>query len=332
MNRVLKLTVLIIVFGTQYGNCLDMPGLSRHFMPFWDNTDLYNLLDRTYFFPANRETDDPTVYMPLRKWDIIFTGVPFDNEDTDPLSVNVSRIIPGPINHIMVYMGKDSKGLAYAVELNIYDLLDPGGLEIVCLGSDYGILRDPLKAEVVDRTLMQTRWAMRFREQEYQKILDAEDVLLSRIDTDLLLGFPYQLEMEHSGSILDRNVYLVDDGFENGSSCSDYWTALFEEYAGICFKNVRLDAEAFEEYFNSDPEGMLAYAPPELSPFSFPITVRALLGMGYSAIDDEPHVFSCDGSQETGVVIPSLIIQSDLLEEIPYQDLGFSLPGFILQP
>jgi hypothetical protein len=49
-------------------------------------------------------------------------------------------------------------------------------------------------------------------------------------------------------------------------------------------------------------------------------------------VDDAPHVFSCDGTSETGVVMPSLLIQSDALEPIPGSYLPLRLPSIRIGP
>jgi len=63
-----------------------------------------------------------------------------------------------------------------------------------------------------------------------------------------------------------------------------------------------------------------------MSPFSFPVLVSQLLDMGFQIVPDEPHIDSCDGTEETGLVLPSLIMQSDQLEEI--DELGLPFPVF----
>jgi hypothetical protein len=96
-------------------------------------------------------------------------------------------------------------------------------------------------------------------------------------------------------------------------------------------KGVRMTAEELETYFLTDPEGQQAYAPPEISPFADPLTIASILKLGFYAVPDEPHVFSCDQSEESGLVIPARIMESPLLEEIPANHLPFRLPYFILE-
>lgn len=312
---------------------LDTAGLSMPFTPALAYEDIHSLRDAVYHFPANYTPREPTVYLPLKRWDIIFTGDHVNKPGELIDSENINRLIPGPFNHIMIYMGKDSRGLAYAIELNTGSFDDAeGGIRLVYLGSDYGVIRHPLFQYMQDRKLMDRRWAMRFRDDIRSQLEAASDVLLARLKSDLVLGFPYQLEFTHSGSLFDPEVRIVDDGFEGGAGCSDYWTTLFEEFAGVCMKGVRMTVEDLENYFLTDPEGQQAYAPPEISPFADPLTIATILGLGYYAVPDEPHVFSCDQSQESGLVIPALMMDSPMLEEIPAAHLPLDLPYFILKP
>lgn len=170
--------------------------------PVSEKIDLYDLRDQTYYFPANYALNDKTVFLPLRRWDLIFTGDHINQIDDTLDRENINYVIPGPFNHVMVYMGKDAKGLAYAIELNISSLEEGGGLSLICLGSDFGILRHP--------------------------------------DTQ----------------------YIHD---------------------------------------------------------------KRILDMGFQIVPDDPHADSCDGTEETGLVLPYLIMQSDQLEEIDELDLPFSI-------
>ncbi len=284
--------------------------------PVMEGVDLYLLQDETYFFPANYSPSDETIFLPLKKWDLIFTGDHI-NRPTDSIDKeNINHLIPGPFNHMMVYMGKDTGGLAYAIELNILSLEQGGALSLICLGSDFGILRHPDTGYMQDRSQMTHRWARRLIDSAREQLTANEEQLLARLHDDLIMGFPYQLEIEHSGNLVDHNIYLVDDGFEGGASCSDYWTTLFETYANLCIKNVRMGVNEMEDYFRNDPQGSLTYVPPEVSPFPGKIFVWQMLDLGFKAIIEAPHVYPCDNTEESGVVLPSLIMDSNLLEEI----------------
>lgn len=87
-----------------------------------------------------------------------------------------------------------------------------------------------------------------------------------------------------------------------------------------------MSAQEMVDYARNSPEGLLAYVPTEVSPFSNPVFVYQLLAMGFQIVPDDPHVYSCDGTEETGIVLPYLIMQSDLLEEI--QALKSPFPVF----
>ncbi|HKJ90567.1 MAG TPA: hypothetical protein VJ960_05505 [Oceanipulchritudo sp.] len=330
-----KIAGLILVVGWLWplsSDALAAGPFSRVFLPDIDQTHVHQLADRIYYFPANRTHEEETRYLPLRKWDLIFTG-DYRNQAGDEFDhENINWLIPGPFNHIMVYIGKDSRGMAYAIELNTASFFDPGGLVLICLGSDYGLMRFHEETALHDRKRLTHRWAMRFRTEARNQILRSEENLLNRLATDLALGFPYQLEFRHSGNLFDPTVYLVDDGFTGGAGCSDYWTTLFEEYAGLCLKDVRVSVAELEAYFQEDPEGVQAYAPEILSPFPQPIRIKAILDLGYEAVADAPHIFPCDGTSETGLVLPSLIFESPLLEEIPAVGWPITLPWVLLKP
>lgn len=336
MNRyapyILNLLSAVLGLAATSLCAFDPAAFSRPFLPGVGGPDLMKLQDRTYFFPANRDPADPTSYLALRKWDIIFTGDRLDKPWTPLDEANINHLIPGPFNHIMIYLGKDSRGLAYAAELNTSSFDDPGGLRILCLGSDFGLLRHPEDQDLHDRRRLNRRWAMRLQEDDRLLLIEANGALMSRIQADLAMGFPYQLEFEHSGNLFDPHIYLVDDGFEGGAGCSDYWTTLFEEYAGLCLKGVRMDVRELEDYFRNDPEGELAYAPPSMSPFTQPLSIRSILDLGYRAVAAPPHIFSCDGSGESGLVIPSRIMESGNVVPIPVMEGKVPLPCFELVP
>ena len=54
-----------------------------------------------------------------------------------------------------------------------------------------------------------------------------------------------------------------------------------------------------------------------------------ILDIGFQVIPDQPHVFTCDKTEETGLVLPFLILQSDQLEDIPPLKLPFPLSWFL---
>ena len=293
--------------------------------PLINEVDLYALKDQTYYFPANRFNNDKTVFLPLNRWDLIFTGNRYDDSDSGMDPVNINNLIPGEFNHLLVYMGKDKNGLAYAAELNMLTINEQGTLKLICLGSDFGFFRPTGSDYLLNRKKMDCRWALRFKEDARNKLILHEDILLATVYNDLAAGFPYQIEVQHSGNILDPYIYLIDDGFKDGSSCSDYWMTLFEFNAGLCLSGIRMSPSELIDYFENDPSGRKAAIPAFLSPFPVKVYIRQLLDMGFELVPDEPHINPCDQTMETGVVLPTQIMRNDLLDEIQ----SIPLPPFL---
>ena len=108
----------------------------------------------------------------------------------------------------------------------------------------------------------------------------------------------------------------MDDGLENGASCTDYLLSLLEETAGVCIHGSRMAAPEVEDYFRSDSSGVLATVPDEWNPFPFPVTAADILDMGYHLNDPPPHIFPCDNSEEIGVPLPAKLVNSPQLVDI----------------
>ncbi len=291
------------------------------------------LADEPYLFPANDEPDGPTVYLPLRRWDMVFVGSVQDETEVPEFRLMTSRLIPGKFDHTLVYMGKDAEGFAYMAELNVSEVrLDDnggavidGGLWLLCVGTDRGEQVHESGARVLDRSYYAVRWAKTFREDVRAEILAHEAELVARIQQDMLDGFPYQLEFDaqlaielaEGGFTLETQLVLVDDGLENGAGCSDYWVNLLEEYAGVCFKGARMSASELLDYFRNDPEGQAAYIPADLNPLGDePLEISDALDMGVELTNDVPHRFVCDGTEESGLVVPVRVAESDVLVDI----------------
>lgn len=284
------------------------------------------LKDQTYYLPANDEEEHQTVYLALRKWDIIFVGSmkPGLSVGGDP--VMLSKLIPGKYDHILVYVGKDGEGFAYAVEMNTDEIyLDGqkpvvvGGLRFLCLGKDFGREPHPSGEHVLDRNRYGVRWARTFTSENEVKLRGSDAVLVSKVREDMMKGFPYELEFKLSPSpLVDRTILLVDDGLFEGAGCADYWTSLLETYAGICMKGSRMSADEITDYYLNDPVGKTASVPKYLNPLgSGELRLGSLLGMGFRIAEDAPHRFSCDGSEEGGLVVPDRVSRSTALGDIP---------------
>lgn len=336
MGKQFGIKKMVSLYGMGLGLLAVCPllALTPDAWPHWPLKEplVEELRDRTYFFPANRTETDPTVYLSLRRWDFLFTGDRLNEPDSPVDHENVNHLIPGPFNHLMIYMGKDAQGLAWALEVNTSSFTDPGGLRFLCMGSDFGLLRHPHDKHLHERERLTRRWAQRLRPDLRRRLIASQEELLRRLAADLALGMPYQLEFRHSGNPLDPVINLVDDGFTGGAGCSDYWTTLFEEVAQVCLPGSRMSAAELETYFREDPEGRMAYAPRSISPFASDLSIRHLIGLGFHAVDPRPHRYPCTGEQETGLVLPGRIMELDSLRPIPSFGPGVDLPHWQLQP
>jgi hypothetical protein len=280
------------------------------------------LYDEIYYFPALKSQKEEAVYLPLRKWDIIFAGADLNSTQEVHLNSDIYNIaagIPGSYDHIMIYMGKDDSGNAYIAELTISPSYNQNitYLALLNFGMDFGYFMPDASYSRIKRGDNGVVWAKTFKENLRIQLKINEDKLTARIKNDLINKFPYQLEFRHSGNILDTKVYLVDDGLEGGGSCSDYWMVVFEEYAGVCFYNIRISPDDLYNYFLNDKYGREVFVPTAINPLGFDIYIKDLLGMGYKIIPDKPHTYICDSSNSTGLIIPSLIYENENLLDIP---------------
>jgi hypothetical protein len=189
----------------------------------------------------------------------------------------------------------------------------------MCLGKDFGEAPHPSGAQVLSRDFYGIRWAKTFRTEDRTRLIAADKALTDRIRADIIGKYPYQLEFRTSGQniLIDRTLFLVDDGLKNGAGCADYWTNLYEDYAGLCMKGARETAQQITDYYLKDPVGRTAYLPGYLNPAGtgdLPITL--VLSLGLRIVNDAPHRFSCDGTEETGLVLPNAIFESAAMEDI----------------
>lgn len=267
------------------------------------------LLDEVYQFPAKPFSSPAAEYQPIRKWDVIFAGGSVSSLHSAHM---VALAIPGAFDHMLVYLGKDARGYAYAAEMTVNALDSGGDLRMFSLGQDYGENIHPSGAHIFSTHIYYE--ARRFGEPARQAILARDQELVRQVTEDLLGNFPYQFEYRHSGNILDHAIYLVDDGRTGGAGCTDYWTTLFEEVAGLCFYQSRMSATDIRNYFLYDPEGSQTQIPAELNPFGVNLYIRELFQLGFYLVEDLPHQYRCGGNPESGLVLPSLVYQSGLFE------------------
>lgn len=270
------------------------------------------LRDEPYYHPVRPDTLTGEIYVQLRKWDLIFTG-PLPEH-----AGNINNIIPGRYDHTIAYVGKDERGYAYFVEINVNSLIDREGIRLFSPGTDFGDVLHPSGLRFWSDYAIEYRWAKTFRDEVRTRVLASDAALTRQLISDLNQKLPYQMPAGIGPNpLVRREILLVDDGMDGGASCSDYWTTLFEEHASTCFYGVRFSKEDFIDYVLNDPAGRAAYIPDEVNPLPRRLTGAQLLGLGFSVVEDEPHVFSCGGEPESGLVLAELIMDSPLLIDPP---------------
>ncbi|MBW1965404.1 MAG: hypothetical protein JRI40_09370 [Deltaproteobacteria bacterium] len=281
------------------------------------NDLLADLRDESYLFPAGFKGSHNVVGLPLQRWDFIFLGKKVDDPATLADESLLNRMIPGDFRHIILYLGRDSYGRPCGIELNDKEASD---LRVVRLPEFESVYPSgtslSLPVNIKNIQAYQNRWAKRLQEQELQKLRAAEGHIFDQVRRDFQTDISYQMEYYWSGNFADNEIFLVDDGRENGVSCTDYPLVLLEEQAGVCIHGSRMSAQEVYEYFRFDPEGSLVSIPDEWNPFPFPVTAADILNMGYYAVDPPPHVFPCDNSTETGLPIPARLLNSPQLVDI----------------
>ena len=294
----------------------DLAALSFRVEPLPDDL-LADLRDESYLFPAGFKGSHNVVGLPLQRWDFIFLGKKLDDPATLADESLLNRMIPGDFRHIILYLGRDSYGRPCGLELNDKEASDLRVIRLPEFESVYPSGTDlSLPVSIKNIQSYQNRWAKRLQEQELQRLRAAEALVFDQVRLDFQTDISYQMEYYWSGNFADHEIFLVDDGRENGVSCTDYMLVLLEEQAGVCIHGSRISAREVEEYFRFDPEGSLVVIPDEWNPFPFPVTAADILNMGYYAVDPPPHVFPCDNSTETGLPIPARLINSPQLVDI----------------
>jgi Zinc dependent phospholipase C len=278
-----------------------------------EKINLNEINNEIYLFPALDKNSGNIITLPLQRWDIIFMG------ELNESDYNV--LIPGDYDHIQIYLGRNKYGIAYAVEMTYSNESKIVDFRLVRLPEFYTTIAesDNLALSIVTKPLWQykNRWAKRLIPAELNKILNNEKLLLHSIESDWLNNFNYQLEYDWSGDLSDKNIYLIDDGKLNGTSCTDYWLTLFENISGVCIHNARINAKELESYYLNDPLVSQSSIPDALNPFPFSVTAKDLLNLfNFKLIDPPAHIFSCNGEIEIGVPIPSRLINSPQLQNI----------------
>ena len=285
------------------------------------------LADRVYYMPANFTLEGPVQHLPLQRWDIVFVGSIREDH-----GLGAARLIPGRFDHLLVYLGKDAHDRAYAAEVTVDDvrlqglaLSVTGGIRLRCLGLDYGTESPSPGERPLRHGDYGIRWARRLTPVALAQVRAHAGELLQRIERDIAEQLPYQLPLDVADPLLlaTKTLRLVEDGLDNGAGCVDYWLSLFEEYAGVCVPGTRMAPDALVAYYRSDPQGRQARLPARLNPLEArSVPIGELFDQGFRVTAGRPHRFSCDGSEETGVSVPDLLLQSASLVEIPTATLA----------
>lgn len=264
----------------------------------------------------------------LHPFDLIFVGGFPDDPLTEDDESEINHAIPGDFTHLILYLGRLSDGTPIGAEMTTTIDAKNYSTRLIKLleGSD-----DPFDSSNYDLPLVTVDIykyknvnARRLNSYDLNRVSDRGSEIYSRVMSDIYNSFPYQYQFVWSGNLEDKNIYLVDDGLANGAACTDYWLAVFEEMADVCIKGARVDSTDLIDYFTNDPVGKTIKIPENFNPFSFEVYVKNIIGfLGFNIINPEPHIFSCDnseetGSEETGIAIPDKLYNSDNLVEIDF--------------
>lgn len=315
MSRISNaVSVLLCMVISQHIGATSPSGIGAQLTPdaIISHARLDLLADEPYRHPVHPDPVEGESYLELRKWDLVFTG-PLPGH-----SSNINNIIPGRYDHTIAYVGKDASGYAYFVELTQSSLANSEPIKLFSPGKDFGEDRHPSGDRFWSDFFREYRWAKTFRDEIRVQVLAHDKALTAQVMQDLREGLLYEIPARYPDNPLaDRRVILVDDGPVGGSTCTDYWTYLFEQQANVCFYGVRMTGEELFDYVLNDPEGRKAYVPDEVNPLPFRLNGRDLLNMGFRVEEDEPHHFRCGGEPESGMVLADLLIDNPYLLDPP---------------
>ncbi len=293
------------------------------------------LKNETYYFPAKKNANETVVYQAVERFDLIFVG---HNIDAAPEGeLNLALSIPGYYTHMLSYIGKDSDGFAYAIEMNadenksvtfgLNGLEVNGQLYMYCLGNDFGKDSCPKDDYIYGMETYDYMWAKRLRRELRENLLSHEKQLMRTVKDDLIKGYPFQLPLHLGLEILvNKEIPIIDDGRENGADCTGYFVSLFEEIAGVCMDDIRMSAEIFELYYRHNVLGMQAMIPEKYNLFyGEDIYVSKLLNeQGYSFVNNTPRKSSClDERILRGMPIPDLVFNSPSLLDVDVVKFSF---------
>jgi len=284
------------------------------------------LRDDIYYFPSKQE-EGSIVYQSLKKWDLIFASKNLSDENS--ADFDYDRLIPGKFTHVLMYMGKDDEGMAYAVEMALDDnsslrielqgIKIDGRIYLHALGWDYHILQKDELAQGYDYSKYAYYEAKSLKPNIMSILKENEAQLIESIKEDLSDSFIYQSPIFFNFDIAEtKEVFISDDGFTNGSHCAEYITLLFEKVANVCLEDIYISAEEIEDYFIYDPIGSLAKLPAKYNFLSEgELYFYELFSQGFEIKYVQPRESICNLNQDYhGMVTPDRLFNSASLESI----------------
>ncbi len=283
--------------------------------------DSKTLYDEIYYFPAKKPNSSDINYQALKRFDLIFVG--HDINNSSEKFKNLSALIPGVYTHVLMYIGKDRDGFAYAIEMNADKkqtfTLDNDGLKIggklyfYCLGSDFNKKSCPKSDYAYGLKSYDYMWAKRLKvdTKKYEK------KLLLSIKKDYQNKLPFQIPLHVSLKTKDEKIVkLFSSKREDGASCAEYFVSLFEDTMDICIDDVRIDAKSLKEYYMHDKLGKEATIPLKYAVFfEKEVSLKDVFGkLGYDLVDDVPQKTRC--KDRVGVATPDLFFNSNIMMDI----------------
>ena len=325
IGGILSLSIIFFLVGCGGGSSESSQGVTYDDIIRDYKVDL--LKDELYYFPANTPNNEKVAAQPLKQFDFIFVGHTPGTVEEGQINTD---IIPGIYMHMLMYIGKDSDGFAYGVEMNVnadakLEMKDDGSIHldgklfVYCLGSDYN-KECPKDEYVWGFEGYDYMWAKRLAPQLHDKLAEHKNELITQIKNDLKAPFLFQLPLN-----IDMDGFffrLVNDGRQGGADCTAYMALLLEEVAGVCMDNIHVNAEAMEDYYINDPRGQEVHIAAEDNPFSTEDAfISDLLNSGlFSIVDNTPRQTMCpDERQVVGIPTPDQVFNSPSLVDIAGQ-------------